>query len=212
MKKIEVVVWLGFLSLGLIAIGPSLLPIVGLGTARLVALQEAQSSCADDSGAIYVDCGNGTVTDNRTGLIWLKDAGCLTYDVFPPFGAMSLVAALSDLSPTSAIAVADCGLSDGSAPGEWRLPSASEWEEMTNDAIALGCTGASAPPITNDDGSDCWQSGNGSISFVGIHTSFYWAATPFATSSLYGFDMSSSFLSTSSPGGQERIWPVRGGQ
>ena len=26
---------------------------------------------------VVVDCGNGTVTDNRTGLVWLADADCL---------------------------------------------------------------------------------------------------------------------------------------
>ena len=35
----------------------------------VVALQTADPSCPDDSGDIYVDCGNGTVTDNRTGLV-----------------------------------------------------------------------------------------------------------------------------------------------
>jgi hypothetical protein len=43
----------------------------------VVALQTADPSCPDDSGDRYVDCGNGTVTDNDTGLVWLKQANCL---------------------------------------------------------------------------------------------------------------------------------------
>ena len=44
-----------------------------------VALTIADLSCGDASSSdIYIDCMNGTVTDNRTGLIWLKNVGCLT--------------------------------------------------------------------------------------------------------------------------------------
>src|SRR5262249_59562792 len=36
----------------------------------------AAGPCFDNANR-YVNCGNGTVTDNVTGLIWLRDAGCL---------------------------------------------------------------------------------------------------------------------------------------
>ena len=61
----------------------------------LVALQTAAPACPDDSGDRYVDCDNGTVTDNETGLVWLANADCSgTMDWFE---AMAAVAGLSDL-------------------------------------------------------------------------------------------------------------------
>ncbi len=43
----------------------------------VVALQTAAPSCPDDSGYRYVNCRNGTVTDNDTGLVWLRNANCI---------------------------------------------------------------------------------------------------------------------------------------
>jgi len=64
----------------------------------------------------FVDNGDGTVTDTNTGLVWLKDAYCFglpgPYDNWND--AMALVAGLSD---------GQCGLADGSSPGDWRLPT-----------------------------------------------------------------------------------------
>ncbi len=119
----------------------------------LVALQTAASSCRNNSGNIYVNCGNGTVTDKRTGLVWLANANCLgTVDWFT---AMEFVAGLSDLDAGFCAAQGltaahcDCGLSDGSSPGEWRLPSADEWQAMIDNALGNGsdpdCTFATVP-------------------------------------------------------------------
>jgi len=64
----------------------------------------------------FRDRGNGTVRDNLTGLIWLKDANC-PHD-FVGWSA-ALVAA-------SNLASGACGLTDGSKPGDWRLPNRNE--------------------------------------------------------------------------------------
>ena len=141
-----------------------------------VAIQTADPSCRDDSSNIYVDCGNGTVTDNRTGLVWLKDASCL--GAVDWYTAMEFVAGLSDQPSTSAAAAHDCGLADGSSPGEWRLPSRREWGTMVSDAVSLGCTdlGFGGPSITDDSGTSCWQEGPGN-SFTGIQLGSYWSST-----------------------------------
>src|SRR5690242_12532270 len=49
--------------------------------------------CGDKSKR-YADCGNGTVTDTATGLIWLKQADCLPSANWA--GAKQAVAALKD--------------------------------------------------------------------------------------------------------------------
>ena len=67
----------------------------------------------------FSDNNNGTVTDNLTGLIWLKDAGCLG----PQTWQISLNSA-------NALANGQCGLSDGSIAGQWHLPNLNELESI----------------------------------------------------------------------------------
>ncbi len=118
-----------------------------------LALQTGASSCRNQTTKIYVNCGNGTVTDNRTGLVWLKNANCIGEVDW--FTAMEFVAGLGDWPGR---VDRDCGLSDGSSPGEWRLASAWEWERMVEDAVALGCVNGNfgGPSITSDSGASCW--------------------------------------------------------
>ena len=187
----------------------------------IVALQTAAPSCADPTSTDrYIDCGNGTVTDNETGLVWLKDANCLGGKV-DWFTAMEFVAGLSDKPATSAAASQDCGLSDGSSPGEWRLPSIEEWEAMVAGAAALGC----AINITNDAGDGCWVPGcetAGACSFFGVEFSgeganfdCYWSATSFLADMTRAFDMCIEFVDGVDDWAKEDpdwVWPVRGGQ
>ncbi len=206
----------------LLALSSGLAPVVRAGDG-VVALQTADPACPDDSGDIYVDCGNGTVTDNRTGLVWLKDANCLSAasggGMVDWHTAMDFVAGLSDRPAGSSAGSDDCGLSDGSSPGEWRLPSVEEWEAMVADAVLLGCN----PTITDDQGTGCWISDplvcvvqGRTCSFSGVESYTYWSST---TSSNYptgawqvnlvdgdvhAFDV----LKTDN----EYFWPVRGGQ
>ena len=203
----------------------------------VVALQTAASSCADPTNTDrYIDCGNGTVTDNDTGLVWLKQANCLatcsgtgvpcTVDsdcgggtcdpgTVDWFTAMGFVAGLSDKPAGSAAAADDCGLSDGSSAGEWRLPSVEEWEAMIADAVALGCTsdGFGGPSITDDSGTQCWEEGPGN-SFTGVASNFYWSPSTVLFEPSFAWIV---FLSDGNIGFNERtnnnyVWPVRGGQ
>ena len=182
----------------------------------IVALQTADPSCADDSGNTYVNCGNGTVTDNRTGLVWLRNANCL--ETLDWGDAMDLVAGLSDIPPESAVADRDCGLSDGSSPGEWRLPSVSEFEAMALDARVLGCH----PSITDDQGDGCWASTlecvlqGRTCSFSGVRSSSYWSSSVGLPDPTLAFFLSmengtigSTYRDTSD---LIYVWPVRGGQ
>lgn len=75
----------------------------------------------------FVDCGNGTVTDTVTGLIYLKNADCFTSQNWPT--ANQSAAGLADGS---------CGLTDGSGAGDWRLQTREEWEGI----LAPACPSA----------------------------------------------------------------------
>ena len=206
MKQMRILT-IGSLLLGLCA-------VEGLAGDGVVALQTADPSCPDDSGDIYVDCGNGTVTDNRTGLVWLENASCLG-SLVDWSTAMEFVASLADLPAASAAAADDCGLSDGSSAGEWRLPSVAEWEAMVDNALGEGgdpdCK-ATPPTITNDSGGGCWATGPSS--FSDVQSAFYWSTTTNAFGTGFAWRVSTANGSVTSGGKDETrvVWPVRGGQ
>ena len=58
----------------------------------------------------FVDNGDGTITDNQTGLVGLKNGNC--------FGALNWSSAIS---AAANVASGQCGLTDGSLVGDWRL-------------------------------------------------------------------------------------------
>ena len=67
----------------------------------------------------FTDNGDGSVTDNLTGLVWLKNANC--------FGSRVWANALSDANE---LAAGYCGLTDGSNAGDWRLPNIRELQSL----------------------------------------------------------------------------------
>jgi hypothetical protein len=66
----------------------------------------------------FTDNGDGTVTDNLTGLIWLQVANCVMA------GWTGALSAANDLADGS------CGLTDGSVAGDWRLPNVKELQSL----------------------------------------------------------------------------------
>lgn len=151
----------------------------------------------------YVDCGNGTVTDTVTGLVWLKKADCfgLSYS-----GVNKAAAELAD---------GDCGLTDGSSAGDWRLPTIGEWEATIARAVALGCKSGSPggpPALTNDAGTGCLNAGP--TSFTGVRVDNYWSSSIKEEFPHIGWAIS---LWAGAQGGGFRTnhywgWPVRGGR
>ena len=78
----------------------------------------------------FTDNEDGTVTDNLTGLIWLKDANC--------FGEQTWAAALNECNN---LEDGNCGLTDNSYASDWRLPNRKELESL------LGFEGGAALPF-----------------------------------------------------------------
>lgn len=139
--------------------------------------------------------GDGTVTDNRTGLVWLRDAFCLEINNdgagYNWDDAMDNIYFLKD---------PDCGLSDGSDYGDWRLPTIKEWE-------AFVCTQYYYPAVCSTSGLSQWSPND---PFINIEMDNYWSST----ASFYG---SAKFvgLDDGNVGSSYRsyfLWPVRGGQ
>ena len=71
----------------------------------------------------FTDNGDGTVTDNLTNLVWLKNANC--------FGREQWWQALSY---SNGLASGSSGLTDGSQAGGWRLPNYKELFSLVDAA------------------------------------------------------------------------------
>ena len=69
----------------------------------------------------FTDNGNGTFTDSLTGLVWLSDNTCL---LRTPVAGISWFAQALDAA--NKLADGQCGLSDGSVIGAWRIPNINE--------------------------------------------------------------------------------------
>jgi hypothetical protein len=67
----------------------------------------------------FTDIADGTVRDNLTGLVWLKNVNCL--------GQQDWTGALA---AANTLASGTCGLTDGSVAGDWRLPNVKELESL----------------------------------------------------------------------------------
>jgi hypothetical protein len=98
-------------------------------------------TCANCSlnGTRWCDNGDGTVTDLTTCLVWLQDASCVgpmpwadtvvSADTLE-WGAVTLASILYDGS--TEFGGGDCGLSDNSSLGDWRLPTKNELYDLTH--------------------------------------------------------------------------------
>jgi hypothetical protein len=131
----------------------------------------------------FTDNGDGTVIDNQTGLIWLKDANC--------FGQRAWADAIADCND---LASGSCGLTDGSNAGEWRLPQIKELQSLIDfsnsyPALPFG------HPFTD------WRS------------STYWSSTTLASESpaAWFVDMSVGRVYNFPKFYAYYVWPVRGG-
>ena len=133
----------------------------------------------------FTDNSNGTVTDNLTGLVWLKNANC--------FGTPPWTTALS---LANGLANGNCGLSDGSLAGQWRLPNIKELSSLVN-------AGANSIPRL--------PAGH---PFTGVQSNYYWSSTTNAsdTGNAWGVGLVDGFVFASGEAGGNFVWPVRGGQ
>ncbi|MCX5902294.1 MAG: DUF1566 domain-containing protein [Proteobacteria bacterium] len=102
----------------------------------------------------FKDNGDGTVTDTRTGVIWLKNANSCPNKFW--HDAMAYCSNLQS---------GDAGLTDGSVAGDWRLPSKEELQGIGTD-----------PPAT-------WEIGRPFVwtmpgePFTDVQSDAYWSGT-----------------------------------
>jgi len=106
----------------------------GLGQLALQATGQYVPFAGGDDGSLkagvaltfprFIDRGDGTVVDTVTGFVWLKQADCIH---------LSWEAAVAAVKVLES---GQCGLTDGSAAGSWRMPNRNEMESLSDRALS----------------------------------------------------------------------------
>ncbi len=139
----------------------------------------------------FTDNEDGTVTDNLTGLVWLKNANCAGLKNWTD--ALAFANSLYD--GWTGASGGDCDLSDGSVAGAWRLPNIRELHGL----VDFGRYGP-ALPLGHP--------------FTGVVSSGYWSSTSDAYDTGHAWNV---YLTNGNAHGGGRtstnyVWPVRAGQ
>jgi hypothetical protein len=138
----------------------------------------------------FTDNSNGTVTDNLTGLIWLKNANCSA-----TLGGVAKTTTLvwaNALTWSNNLASGSCGLTDGSVAGDWRVPNITELESL----VDLQNSSPSLPT---------------GHPFTSVVASFYWSSTSGVSNPsnawFVNFNTGAANLNTKTT--SSYVWPVR---
>ena len=143
---------------------------------------------------------DGTVTDNLTGLVWLRDANC--FGTLDWVDALAVAAALEsgDSCPNTPMF-----LVDGSVAGEWRLPNLRELQSLVH-------YGVFNPAVPDTSGTGQWSEGD---PFSGFRLeAFCWSSTTVASNAGQAFDVSMSHghIGFFGKNNNDGVWLVRAGQ
>ena len=143
----------------------------------------------------YTNNGDGTVTDNLTGLKILEDWNCL--------GNVDWETALTN---ANSLADGTCGLTDGSVAGVWRLPNRIELQSLLNLQFA-------SPAVSNTAGTGKWTT-NGEP-FKNVQSQHYWSSTtdafPGGESRAWYVSMNGGDVLSEEKGDDKRVLAVSGG-
>jgi hypothetical protein len=160
---------------------------------------------ADDGGVLkkgvtwpnprFTDNGDSTVTDNLTGLIWLKNANCAN----AVRNWMTAFADLYSLNNTGYMNNHPC-----SPPQitDWRLPNVRELQSLIH-------YGFGGPALPNTAGIGQWTAGN---PFNGVQSNYYWTSNSVDADVAWVIGLGVGNVTIADKLATYYVWPVRGGQ
>lgn len=179
-------------------------PCVSLG-------QDGDYEKGESVSTRFTDNADGTVTDNLTGLTWLKDASCSDLALDASGNFVGSVDSSGNIDSSGnrgygnwkyALAISNtlkngvCGLTDGSSVGDWRLPNVKEIRSLID-------YGNNSPALPTGH------------PFTDVKFDRYWTSTtsPFlkhyAIASNFFYDASGSILQKEGFYGGAYAWPVK---
>ena len=148
----------------------------------------------------FTDNHNGTVTDNLTGLIWLQNPFCST---------LSPVDWLTAFAHAQSLAQGQCGLTDGSKAGDWRVPTVKELLSLIDDEFAF-------PALANAAGTGQATDGNPfALDNLGTGSGDFWSSTTSVShpSEVWVLEVDIGAIAEFPKEGiLSYLWPVRGSQ
>jgi len=140
----------------------------------------------------FSDNGDGTVTDNMTGLMWVKNANAIgtLHKAFDADGAVVWSDALSFVAAVNS-GTYNCGVT--SSYTDWHLPTVHELETLVNYA--------QNEPYK-------WLNAQG---FTNVKDSNYWSSTTYAPNTACAWSVKMSFgnVGSNNKTNITYVWPVR---
>ncbi|MFZ3137756.1 MAG: DUF1566 domain-containing protein, partial [Thermodesulfovibrionales bacterium] len=162
------------------------LPAAGLNTNDTSGNNGSLQAGNEGSNQRFTDNGDGTVTDNLTELMWLKDGGCLR---------RSWNSALQTIADFNNNLYKDNCLEYAADYTDWRLPNVKELESM----IKYGTSGSAV-----------WLNTEG---FAKMKSFPYWSSTTYQSDAkkAWAVDMKKANTVLKKKNNTNYLWPVRGG-